>query len=190
MAVGLGGSLHRWRQYRGGVNEGTFVEQDPRPDEDAWEAYLNFVRPLLNASDETGLENAELSQLESVLGSPLPFEIGLLLVMGVPDTFPWRNWKGDQADQLREWNEQVSTSLKLDPDDFNSAPKLLPIYGNVAVPLSPAEDASPLFRIEPSGVTLAGLDLGDWLHKEFDMPLPWWPDNTPSNVPFWSDRVS
>lgn len=177
-------------QYRVGVDEESFPEQDPRPDEDAWEAYLNFVRPLLHASDDTGLENTQLAELEKACGSPVPFEIGLLLIMGVPNTFPWKNWTADPTTQLAAWNAEVSASLKLDTAELADAPPLLPLYANVAVPLSRSDEASPLFRIDPSGVTLAGLDLGDWLNKEFDMPLPWWPDNAPEPVPFWTERVS
>lgn len=177
------------------MDDDVFPEQDPRPDEDAWEAYLTFVGPLLGASDDVGLNNTELGALEEVLGEPVPFEIGLLLIMGVPDAFPWRNWKGDPAGQLAEWNRDVASTLAIDPADLDGAPQLLPIFGNVAVPIGssvgdPASDANPLFRIEPTGVQLAGLDVADWLHKQFDMPLPWWPENQLGVFPFWSDRVS
>ncbi len=172
------------------VDDASLPEQDPRPDEDAWEAYLNFVRPLMEASDATGLENVQLAALEQVIGGSVPFEVGLLLVMGVPDTFPWRNWQVDAASQLAEWNRQVSQTLKLDSDELSQAPQLLPIYANVAVPIGPVTDASPLFRVDPSGLTFAGLDLADWLHNEFDMPLPWWPNNQPGDVRFWSDKLS
>jgi len=177
------------------VEDGSFPEQDPRPDEDAWEAYLNFVRPFLDASDDTGLESTQLHNLEELLGAPLPYEVGLFLVMGVADTFPWRMWGTDPATQLDEWNQEIRTALALGPDELAGAPSLFPIYANVAVPVGLDENpdaggSTPLFRVDPSSVQLAGLDLADWLGKQFDLPLPWWPDNVPPPVPFWSDLVT
>jgi len=176
------------------VEDGSFPEQDPRPDEDAWEAYLEFVRPFLDARDDTGLENSQLRTLEELVGAPLPFEVGLLLVMGVPDTFPWRNWNTDPEAQLTEWNAELGTALGLDAQDLLDAPRLFPLYANVAVPLVADQGetpgvTAPVFRVDPGSLQLAGLDLADWLHKQFDVPLPWWPDNQPQTVPFWSDRL-
>ena len=171
------------------MDDSSLPEQDPRPDEDAWEAYLNFVRPFMEASEKTGLENTQLAELETALGAPVPFEVGLLLVMGVPDIFPWRNWQTAAESQLNEWNHQIAQALNVDVEGLSHAPQLLPIYGNIAVPIGPVADASPLFRIDPSGPSLAGLDLADWLHKEFDLPLPWWPENELVEVAFWSERL-
>lgn len=177
------------------MSDDTFPEQDPRPDEDAWEAYLNFVRPILGASDETGLSNADITELETALGAALPFEAGLFLVMGVPDAFPWRMWAADSGDQLDSWNAEIATTLKVPVEELASAPPLLPLFANVAVLCGdsvdePTNEANPLVRVDPAGVSLAGLDLADWLHREFDAPLPWWPDNQLRTFPFWSERLA
>lgn len=176
-------------------NDDLFPDQDPRPDEDAWEAYLTFVVPLLGASQDNGINNAQLRSLETALGTSLPFEIGLLLVMGTPGVFPWRQWDADPEQQLLDWDAEVAGCVNVPVDELANAPKLLPIFGNIAVPVSMGDgessaDANPLFRIEPNGVHLAGLDLADWLHKQFDMPLPWWPENHQRTFPFWTERLT
>ncbi len=46
----------------------------------------------------SGLTNAELAELERIVGHQLPFEVGMLLVMGQPETPPWVQWDDDPAD--------------------------------------------------------------------------------------------
>ncbi|MBT8241639.1 MAG: hypothetical protein HKN94_16780 [Acidimicrobiales bacterium] len=169
-----------------------FPELDPRPDEEAWEAYLTFAAPILGSDDALGLENDQLIALEEELGTQLPFEIGLLLVMGVPPTDGWWRWHSDAAERLAAWNDLIGASLGVSADDLVAAPKLLPLFEDYAVPVEPATgreatESNPILHLGDDGVTVAGLDLADWLHKQFDIPLPWWPENEPRTFPFWSE---
>lgn len=182
------------------MDDDTFPQLDPRPNEDAWEAYLNFVRPLIGASDDTGLDAPAVKNLNEIVGGTIPYEVELLLVMGVPETFPWHNWSDDPQAQIDKWHAEVCSLLNISEAELAHAPALLPIFANIAIPTGLSASAAeadddagntvPLLRVEASGVSLAGLDLADWLHKQFDAPLPWWPDNQPEPVPFWSDRIS
>lgn len=186
------------------MDDDTFPQLDPRPNDDAWEAYLNFVRPLIGASDATGLDAHGVRDLNTALGATIPYEIELFLVMGVPDTFPWRNWNNDPQAQFDEWQDQVRTALGISETELAKVPRLLPIFANVAVPIGlvahTTQDSTdgadnpgntvPLLSVDATGVSMAGLDLADWLHKQFDAPLPWWPDNRPEPVPFWGDRAN
>lgn len=189
---------------------------DPTPDEDAWEAYLTFALERLGADGSNGVTNAQLAELEAACGVALPFEIGLLLVMGVPDGERWRRWGDDPAGELAEWNAGLLDGIlfdvvendiwypawgdKPDPDhrgaaiteQFSAAPQLLPLYGHRAVPLAIATDetameANPILSIMQTDVIVYGKDLADWLHREFEVPLPMWPPTAKRTFPFWSD---
>ncbi len=76
-----------------------FIE--PRPDEDAWEAFLDLALERIGGERAPGLTNREIGELEEVIGCQLPFEVGLMLVMGVPTAEPWRQW----TDPAKDWAE-------------------------------------------------------------------------------------
>jgi len=171
-----------------------FPDLDPRPDEDSWEAYLTFATPILGSDDALGLDNDQLTALETQLGAQLPFEIGLLLVMGIPAADGWWHWGDDPTALLEIWQIQVESTLGVTEEEFANAPKLLPLFEGYAVSTEPAEgedsaDSNPVLRIDDSGVSTAGLDLADWLHKQFDVPLPWWPENNERRFRFWNDAT-
>lgn len=188
---------------------------EPRPDEDAWEAFLDFALERIGGERSPGLTNRELGELESVVGYQLPFEVGMLLVMGVPRAERWRQWEDPQAD-LAEWNDYVLSGICFDIEhaDFwfdgwgkkperlneridranaafsNEVPPLFPIYGHRAVPLTPADgqpnsDGNPVFSVSQTDVIVYGQDLAAWMHHEFGVPLPMWPSDE-RRFPFWT----
>ena len=193
---------------------------DPPPDDEAWEAYLLFALDILGGDDDNGLTNDELGELEGVLGVTLPFEVGLLLVMGVPDDARWHRWNDDPAAKWADWNTKASrdsgrrrgvddrwvSSWGQRPDEAGErsdaiatlladAPPLLPLYDDRAIPLTTARDvdvaeSNPVLSIEHAGVTIRGTDLANWLHREFDVPLPMWPETAARSFPFWSELPS
>ena len=193
---------------------------DPPPDDEACEAYLIFALNILGGDDNNGLTNDELGELERVLGVTLPFEVGLLLVMGVPSEARWIRWNDDPAAKWAGWNtrlhEAVVAAVELDdlwvsswgqrPDEAGErsdaiatlladAPPLLPLYDDRAIPLTTARDvdmaeSNPVLSIEHTGVTVRGTDLANWLHREFDVPLPMWPETAARWFPFWSELPS
>lgn len=160
---------------------------EPPPDEEAWEAYLLWAMDRLGADGTTSVDMKTLALLEKALGRQVPFEVGLLLVIGVPDSDGWHRWGADPAAQLLDWNRNLQIANR--PID---ASPLLPLYRNHAVPVGLAEgqetaSSNPVLRIEGDRVRIAGRDLAAWLTAEFDVPLPMWPDTAPRYFPFWSD---
>ncbi|KAG1648745.1 hypothetical protein GQR58_029604 [Nymphon striatum] len=92
--------------------DGLFLE--PRPDEDAWEAFLNLAFERIEGERSPGLTNRQIGELEAVLGTMLPFEVGLMLVMGVPTADPWRQWDQDPAEAWQAWNDQLRNAICVD----------------------------------------------------------------------------
>lgn len=196
-------------------DETPFLE--PAPDEEAWAAYLEFAVEHLGADGSTGLTNAQLAEAEQALGATLPFEVGLFLVMGVPDTDGWIDWRTDPAGSLAEWDAWVLDGITFDvrergfwspafgprPDSadqrvarvgdvFPTLPRLFPLHRRRAVPVSAAEghttnDGNPVLAVERTEVTVYAADLAAFLHRDFGVPLPMWPPDTERRFPFWSE---
>ncbi len=191
---------------------------DPSPDEDAWEAFLNLALERIGGSSDNGLSNAQLREVEGAFGASLPFEIGLLLVMGVPDDDAWWNWDSP-TDSFDRWQASLLDGLLFDvehndcwldswgprlsqlPDRkavaaeaLEKAPRLFPLFGHRAVPLGVARDetssdSNPILSVVQTDVITYGVDLADWLHREFDVPLPMWPPTSARWFPFWSEFI-
>lgn len=194
-----------------------FPMMDPSPDEDAWEAFLEFAWARIDGQDANGIDNPLVSKIEIALGTMLPFEIGLFLVMGVPDGDEWFRWSDDPATDLAQFNERMRGALIADvvdndvwcavwgplPDTgeeraavagaaYDAAPQLLPLHTNFAVPVTVAvdevsSDANPVFAVSGANVQVGGRDLADWMHHHFDVPLPMWPETPVRSFPFWSE---
>lgn len=198
-----------------GFDETPFLE--PAPDEEAWEKYLEFAMEHLDADGSRGLTNAQLAVVENALGRELPFEVGLLLVMGVPDDDGWLDWRDDPVAQLQDWQAWVTDGVVFDvrENDFWSptfGPRpadleerasaaaaavadldpLFPLYGHRAIPVStPAgydtASGNPVLSVMQTDVIEYGRDLADWLHRDFRVPLPTWEMPGERRFPFWSE---
>ena len=198
-----------------GFDETPFLE--PAPDEEAWEAYLEFALERLGADGSTGLTNTQLAVVEDQLGHELPYEVGLLLVMGVPDDDGWRDWRHDPVDQLAEWNAAVLSGITFDirendfwspsfgprPDDeearvasatqaFADLPPLFPLHHHRAVPVTvpdgfDSSSGNPILSVVQTDVIEYASDLAGWLHEDFGVPLPTWEQTGERRFPFWSE---
>jgi len=193
--------------------DGLLIE--PRPDEDGWEAFLDLALERIGGERGPGVTNRQIGELEAVIGYQLPFEVGLLLVMGVPLGDGWHQWDDPESDWAA-WNERVIGGICIDieHDDFwfdawgpkpaaldqqialarqafqTSVPPLFPIYKDRAVPLTVPggfenSDGNPVISIAGSEAIFLG-DLASWLHQDFQVPLPMWPAEERS-FPYWSE---
>lgn len=188
---------------------------DPTPDEEAWEAYLDFAHPILGGDDSLGLAAQDVRRLEELVGGEVPWEIGLFLVLGVPAADGWWRWDDGAAERWAEWQTSVQAQVGAmvtagvwaaewgdRPADeaerdaaavagVAAAPVLLPLFEECAVPLAVAEGlstniANPILRVGAGGVEQVGVDLADWLHQRFDVPLPMWPPSPARTFPTWT----
>ena len=192
------------------------IALEPSPDEDAWEAYLVFALEQLGGDEERAADMKTLAALERAVGTQLPFEVGLLLVIGVPDVDGWRRWGDDPALDLDVWRAETLSDVLRDVDGgfwadawgvrpersdqghevvrarFAGAAPLLPIFSNRAIPLVCADgeleaESNPVLAIDGTTITTVGTDLAAWLTNEFDVPLPMWPTTPERRFSFWSD---
>jgi hypothetical protein len=196
-------------------DETPFLE--PAPDEEAWEAYLTLALDRMGADGANGLSNAQVLAVEAALGATLPFEVGLFLVMGIPDGEGWIDWGDDPAAQIKRWNEWVLEGLRFDVEHndfwaprlgrrpaeiadritavestFDELPQLFPLHGRQAMPLTIADNATsnsgnPVLSINGTEISVYGHDLAAFLHRDFDVPLPMWPAEDQRHFGFWSD---
>lgn len=191
---------------------------DPTPDEEAWEAFLDFAFDRIDGRDANGVTNPQIRRLEKAIGTMLPFEVGLFIVMGVPDGEAWFRWSDTPEDDLARWQSRTYAAFvddvvsgqrawpsvagaepatDKDRSDvlhqaLDAAPQLLPLYGDLAIPVTIADDetssdANPIFSISGAQVRLVAPDLAAWLHLEFEVPLPMWPETPARRFAFWSD---
>lgn len=201
--------------------DGLPVEQlialEPAPDEDAWEAYLLFAMEEIDGVESTAIDMQSLRTLEKAIGVQLPFEVGLLLVVGVPDSDDWFRWGSDPTTQYEEWKERTVQGILTDVEaqgfwaaawgprpgsgdaresvvraEHAKSTPLLPLYKNHVVPLTAAEgeeaaESNPVFAISGASISTVGSDIAAWLTNEFDVPLPMWPETSPRTFSFWCD---
>ena len=189
---------------------------EPAPDEDAWEAYLEFALDRIGDDLGPGLTNRELAAIETLVGAQLPFEVGMLLVMGVPETLPWVQWHDDPETIWRTCATGLRAGLLEAVDDgywspawgarpegdaarrdiaaerLGAAPGLFPLWADHAVPLGVAEgrtssDANPVVTVRGVTLEVRGVDLAAWMHAEFGVPLPMWQPDPDRRFAFWSD---
>ena len=182
-----------------GTNPEDLMPMDPRPDEDAWEAYIDFTLKLLGADGSNAVPNSTVTTLEAALGHPLPFELAILLLIGVPNGDDWHQWGDDPAAELADWQDTLANELSAVhgatvKDRLAAASPMIPIYRGFAMPVEQAEgdgspDANPVFAIEQGRVRVAANDIAAWLHLVFDAPLPWWPDAPDKHVAVWTDLI-
>lgn len=196
-------------------DETPFLE--PAPDEEAWEAYLGFAMEHLGSDGSRGLTNAQLAVVEDAVEAELPFEIGLLLVMGVPDGEGWPDWRDNPAGHVAAWHERLIGGITFDirengfwspsfgprPDDvdeqveaavraYPELPTLFPVHGHRAIPISAAPgfdtaSGNPILSVVQTDVIVYADDLAGLLHRDFGVPLPLWQREGERRFAFWSD---
>lgn len=141
---------------------------DPSPDEEAWEAFLDFAFDRIGGVDANGVTNPQIRLLEKAIGMQLPFEIGLFIVMGVPNGDDWFRWSDEPDKDLATWQSAMVTRFVDDivggdadwptlfgarpngdkaaaqtiRDALQEAPQLLPLWGDLAVPTTVARGES------------------------------------------------
>lgn len=139
-----------------------------------------------------GLSPNEIASIESQLGFRVPEDFAYLF-QNLQDPggvlFPWSNFdKGRYDDILRwvlhgiefdienshlwhqRWGKRppsLSAALDVARKDFETWPKLLPIYGHRFLAAEPCRSGNPVFSIKQTDIVYYGADLSHYLVHEF-----------------------
>lgn len=178
--------------------------------------YLNAHQSVGNKKPpvygQGGLSPAKVDLIEECLGIGLPSDFKQLLMNVIdPDEvlFPWANFSLDQYNQRIEWiwsgiefdiemngvwlsrwgvqPASLSKSKSTARKDFETWPKLLPIYGHRFLAAEPCKPGNPVFSIMQTDIIYYGSNLADYLVHEF---CGWNEEHhapTPRAIDVWSD---
>lgn len=138
-----------------------------------------------------GLSPREFNAVEEQLGFRLPEDFRFLFG-NLQDPgrvfFPWSNFKKDDYDGLIDWVWRgiafdIEHGLWLDrwgkrpaglidaqevaKTDFDTWPRLLPIFGHRFLAAEPCRDGNPIFSIKQTDIIYYGSDLAHYLGNEF-----------------------
>lgn len=162
-----------------------------------------------------GLSDRELIAIERELGFDLPPDLRVLLA-NVQDPggvlFPWADFSmaayrasieriragihfdiEHNSTWLARWGERpvaLADAKAVADADFESWPRLAPVYGHRYLPVDPCREANPVFSIWQTDIIYYGANLADYLRREFvcgheGQPFP----ELTRRIPIWSDFV-
>jgi hypothetical protein len=163
-----------------------------------------------------GLTDEQLLRAEEVLGFSMPFDLKLLLRrLHDPDGvfFPWRTFRRKDYLEQIEWVAQgilfdVEKSAfwwsrrwgdrPADPKargdivraDMETWPKLLPLTGHRFLPAQPLKGGNPVLSIHQTDIIYYGVDLLDWLGREFTPGTAKSISRPPRPIPVWDYFLS
>jgi len=144
-----------------------------------------------------GLSPGEVTSIEAQLGFRLPEDF-VYLFQNVQDPgqllFPWSNFKKQAYDDrirwvlegiefdidrnkfwMDRWGKRpatLSAALDIARNDFETWPKLLPIFSHRFLAAEPCRPNNPVFSIKQTDIIYYGADLAHYLVKEFIAPDP------------------
>ncbi|KAK1323176.1 hypothetical protein QJS10_CPA02g00021 [Acorus calamus] len=169
-----------------------------------------------------GLSDSEFSHIESLLGFSFPPDLRSILREGLPVGPGFPDWRFSSPNQLKilfdlpflgisnevskgrlwcpSWGprpEDPEEALKFARDEFESAPKLVPIYRHCYIPSEPRLAGNPVFFIRGGDVRCSGFDLADFFQRgdieigdSSAIEAPAWAATVAREIRFWSDLVS
>jgi hypothetical protein len=111
---------------------------------------------------------------------------------------PWEGWlfdleAGAERAWLPGWGERpadLADQIRLFRTHYESAPRLVPIYGHRYISSEPCEAGNPVFSIHQVDIIYYGFDLEDYLQVEFLKRKhgSWWPTK-PREIRFWTSAL-
>ncbi|BCJ42067.1 hypothetical protein GCM10010168_65570 [Actinoplanes ianthinogenes] len=156
-----------------------------------------------------GLSDRELSDLEAEFGFTFAPDHRAFLAAGLPTGIGWPDWRGGDRSALRSaltapvegvlfdvaendfwyegWGAPFGDRVATARAGLMIAPRMVPLYAHRYLPA--AIPGHPVLSIYQSDVLCYGVDLSDWLHREFGLGEPANRRVRPT-VPFWSALAS
>lgn len=164
------------------------------------------------AALNAGLSESELYDVEARYAFVFGPDQREMLSQAVPTGKNWPDWRHDDERSIRErldwpvqgvlfdvanngfwrlsWGQRPSDAAKAEGiarQHLAHVPRLLPVYSHRYLPAGPCEPKLPVFSVHQTDTIYYGVDLEDYLVREFsDPPLP--PlEGSPRYVQFWSE---
>ena len=139
-----------------------------------------------------GMSSAEIASIESEIGFRLPEDFAYLF-QHIQDPerlfFPWSKFKKQEYDDMIQWVLQgiefdiehakfwldrwgarptaLSAALNIARKDFETWPKLLPLFGHRFLAAEPCRRGNPVFSIMQTDIIYYGANLAHYLMNEF-----------------------
>lgn len=140
-----------------------------------------------------GLSGDELSRVQEEAEAVFPEDLCELLSDCLPAGRGFPDWRRDPASVMAEWRKRLLEGILADvfeengpwldewderpPDEaearsivtelVDAAPALIPIHGHRGIPNEPQERGNPVFSVMQTDVIVYGVDLDDYLRREF-----------------------
>lgn len=166
---------------------------------------------------EFGFEFADDHRAFLAVG--LPVSVAFVDPPGVISTWrePWPDWRGGDREALRDRLDRPVHGVLFDvehngfwheswgprPDNPGDAlararaaladvPVLVPVFGHRFLPSGHGSFGHPVLSVWQTDIVYYGLDLADWVHREFGGSAPGRSDEAgdpQANAPFWRDLL-
>lgn len=145
---------------------------------------------------QPGASETALNAVETALGAALPDDLRYLAAhTSDPDDqiFGWIENPG-QVTEFREWvfdgicseitgslfwlsawgerPEDECQRLEIFENAFDTWPRLIPLTGQRALAIDPADEGNPVFSIMQTDVQCVGTDLADWMARDLILSAP------------------
>jgi hypothetical protein len=156
--------------------------------------------PVHRVEFDAGLTDAEVAAAESLFGFRFPPDLRGFLQTALPRGPQFPDWRSGDEAGLRDWlglprqgvlfdiehngfwldmwgprPDTLEEALRVTGELVAAAPRLIPIYMHRMMPDEPHKAGNPVFSVHQTDIIHYGLDLADYLRREFGLPgrEPW-----------------
>ncbi|MFL6233734.1 MAG: hypothetical protein ACJ76N_11415 [Thermoanaerobaculia bacterium] len=159
---------------------------------------------------DAGLTDAEVAETEELFGFRFSPDLLEFLQTAFPRGPKFPDWRSGDEDELREWLDlprqgilfdvehsgfwleewgprpgTLDEALRIASELVVAAPRLIPIYGHRMMPDEPHLQGNPVFSVHGTDIIIYGLDLENYLRREFGLRgLETGPENA-RQIRFW-----
>ncbi len=160
-----------------------------------------------------GMTGSEIDEIAAASGAPVPAELSMFLMSGVPIAPKWARWVDGPETVLatsREWIKRAFAfdveqsqywhpsfgerpqdpreAVEIATDFVAGTPALLPIYAHRFLATAPVDGQRAVLSVwQAVDSIFYGNDLADYFANEFSVSRPSWSATALPRVPVWED---
>jgi hypothetical protein len=156
--------------------------------------WTNLVAEIRDTGIEfdAGLTDDEIAAAESCYGFQFPPDLRAFLQAGLPRGKRFPNWRSGDETELRGWLDLPRQGILFDIEHngfwldewgarpatlhdaheiatrlITAAPRLIPVFAHRMMPAEPHLPGNPVFSVHQTDIIVYGIDLRDYLIREF-----------------------